>query len=66
MKLKQRELLGILASTECPSCEGAKLRGCMFCDSCYGRLPENIKRNLINGLKVVSRALRRGLEYLEG
>lgn len=64
MRVGQRELLRYIMAKDCPCCEGLKLDGCMFCDSCWKKLPENLKSKIHNAMRSLSEALRAGLELL--
>lgn len=66
MKLSQTELLQILTRKECPFCEQSKLDGCMFCDKCYGKLPNRLQLKIHNALRNLSEALKDGIDFLEG
>jgi hypothetical protein len=65
VKTSQRELLRIIVRRECPFCEGDKLDGCMFCDTCYARLPTDTKSKIKNGLRSLSEGIRAGVTFLE-
>ncbi len=49
----------------CPSCEGAKLDGHSFCDTCFMKLPENIRHKIANGMRQLSEAIIDGIKFLE-
>ena len=63
--MSQAELLKILSRKECPFCEGMKLEGCMFCDSCYAKLPETVRGQIKNGMRYLSEGIRAGITFLE-
>lgn len=66
MRLRQSELLRIIAERECPFCERAKFVGAMFCDACYWKLPKGIRDRIANGLRALSEALKDGVRFMEG
>jgi hypothetical protein len=65
LKISQGELLRTLSGKECPFCETQKMNGCMFCDACYAKLPEDTKREIKIGLRHLSNGIRAGVIFLQ-
>lgn len=65
-RLSGNEIMLAICGTECASCEGRKERGHTFCNTCFQKLPEQIKADIAYGMRILSAALRSGIAKLEG
>lgn len=65
MKLSSAALTKMVLARECPFCEKKKLDGHSFCDTCYMKLPENIRAKIKNGMRQLSEGIKQGVSFLE-
>jgi len=65
-RTSKAELIRMTLSTECPFCEDKKIVGQSFCDTCFMKLPAEIRVKIRNGMRQLNEAVRDGVKFLEG